>query len=54
MKKARDLLLETSLYIIEISRIVGYEKQLYFSRLFKKKYGYAPRDCRMNYFKLKA
>lgn len=42
-----QLLLETTSYSInEISKIVGYENQLYFSRLFHKIKGYSPRDYR--------
>lgn len=42
-----QLLLETTTYSInEISRIVGYDNQLYFSRLFHKLKGYSPRDYR--------
>lgn len=40
-------LLETTNYSIkEISKIVGYDNQLYFSRLFHKMKGYSPRDYR--------
>lgn len=42
-----QLLLETTTYSInEISKIVGYENQLYFSRLFHKLKGYSPRGYR--------
>lgn len=42
-----QLLLETTSYSInEISKIVGYENQLYFSRLFHKLKGYSPRGYR--------
>ncbi|MEE0603261.1 MAG: AraC family transcriptional regulator, partial [Dorea longicatena] len=40
-------LLETTTYSInEISKIVGYDNQLYFSRLFHKLKGYSPREYR--------
>lgn len=39
------ILLETTTYSInEISKIVGYDNQLYFSRLFHKLKGYSPRE----------
>ena len=42
-----QLLLETTSYSInEIAKIVGYDNQLYFSRLFHKQKGYAPREYR--------
>ena len=42
-----QILLETTDYSInEISSIVGYENQLYFSRLFRKQKGYAPTEYR--------
>jgi len=41
------MLLETTTYSInEISKIVGYDNQLYFSRLFHKWKGYSPREYR--------
>lgn len=42
-----QILLETTNYAInEISRIVGYDNQLYFSRLFRKLKGYSPTKYR--------
>lgn len=42
-----QMLLETTTYSInEISKIVGYDNQLYFSRLFHKWKGYSPREYR--------
>ena len=42
-----QMLLETTTYSInEISKIVGYDNQLYFSRLFHKMKGYSPREYR--------
>ena len=40
--KIRDLLENTDYTVAEISRIVGYEDQMYFSRLFKKQNGVSP------------
>jgi AraC family transcriptional regulator, arabinose operon regulatory protein len=42
MKKARRLLEETNLPIKEIAAAVGYADQLYFSRSYKKAYGFSP------------
>ncbi|WP_333549080.1 MULTISPECIES: helix-turn-helix domain-containing protein [Clostridium] len=40
-----QILLETTTYSInEISKMVGYDNQLYFSRLFHKLKGYSPRE----------
>lgn len=42
-----QVLLETTNYSInEISKIVGYDNQLYFSRLFHKLKGFSPREYR--------
>lgn len=42
-----QILLETTNYSInEISKIVGYDNQLYFSRLFHKLKGFSPREYR--------
>jgi AraC-like DNA-binding protein len=46
MEKAKDLLLNSSLSIKEISNLVGYENSLYFSRLFCKMEGFSPREYR--------
>jgi len=46
-----QMLLETTTYSVnEISKIVGYDNQLYFSRLFHKLKGYSPREYRKIYF----
>ncbi|MCZ8520852.1 MULTISPECIES: AraC family transcriptional regulator [Paenibacillus] len=45
MQKARDLM-KSPLSIKEISYSVGYSDQLIFSRMFKKTYGFAPREYR--------
>ena len=39
---AQNLLENTDYTVAEISRIVGYEDQMYFSRLFKKQNGVSP------------
>lgn len=43
---AQNLLAHTDYTVAEISRIVGYEDQLYFSRLFKKQNGVSPSQFR--------
>lgn len=42
IEKAKDLLLNSSLNINQISQKVGYEDSNYFSRVFKKNTGYPP------------
>ncbi|MGN1140899.1 MAG: response regulator [Oliverpabstia sp.] len=42
LKKAEELLKSGKYKIYEISSLVGYENSTYFSRIFKKKYGYSP------------
>ncbi len=49
MKHACNLLNSTSLCIKEISVHLGYENQLYFSRLFKQNIGYSPKHYRSLY-----
>lgn len=51
IRAAIDLLLHTDLDISEIASEVGYENVYYFSRIFKKKTGYAP-SCFRQYIKL--
>jgi two-component system response regulator YesN len=46
MKHAKLLLKEQSLKIIQIGRMLGYENQSYFNRLFKNYYGMTPRQYR--------
>ena len=48
MKKACRLLTTTALSVSVISGSLGFEDQLAFSRVFKKKYGAAPSDYRRN------
>lgn len=49
MAKAIELLEKTHLSIGEISRAVGYNDQLHFSRAFKNTYGISPRQWREKY-----
>ena len=49
MTKATKLLENTQLSIGEISRAVGYNDQLHFSRAFKNTYGISPRQWRNTY-----
>lgn len=46
VNRAAELLLTKSMAIGEIAREVGYEDPYYFSRVFKKRFGYSPRDFR--------
>lgn len=46
IKRACDLLIHTDLPISTISRSVGYEDSLYFSRLFKNKKSVSPKEYR--------
>lgn len=46
MSKAGELLNDTNSYIKEVAISVGFEDQLYFSRLFKRYYGVTPSEYR--------
>lgn len=46
MNRARQLIAQTDLPVGEIAGEVGYEDQMYFSRLFKKKVGLTPSEYR--------
>jgi AraC family transcriptional regulator of arabinose operon len=46
MVRAKRLLQSTRLAIAEISQRIGYEDQLYFSRVFRKRFGVSPSDFR--------
>ena len=49
LNTAENLLLNSNLSIKKISEAVGYEDPLYFSRIFKKRYGYSPREFKELY-----
>ena len=46
INKAKDLLVSTSLSVIEIAMITGFESQFYFSKFFKKQMGMSPLKLR--------
>ena len=46
MKKAKQLLEDKSLKIVQIAKSCGYENQSYFNRLFKSFYGMTPKQYR--------
>lgn len=46
MGKAKELLRQTSVPINRVAREVGYEDQLSFSKIFKKRFGISPTDFR--------
>lgn len=50
INKAIELLSDTNLNISEISQILGFEDQLYFSRFFKKETGFSPKNYIKEYF----
>ncbi len=50
MQEACKLLKSTDLYICEISAMLGYEDQYYFSRIFKKVVGVSPREYKKGEF----
>ncbi len=43
-----ELLRHTGLSVAEISESVGFDDQLYFSRIFRKKLGVSPSEYRKN------
>ena len=47
IEKACKLLKETALPVAEVSDHLGFESEFYFSRIFKKKMGFAPRYYRL-------
>lgn len=49
MKKSKQLLLSTSLYITEISDLLGFTDPYYFSRFFSKHENISPREFRKSY-----
>ncbi|RXZ82878.1 response regulator [Paenibacillaceae bacterium] len=46
MEKAKDLLQDVSLKVYQIGLQVGYKDTVYFSKLFKKKFGCTPKEYR--------
>lgn len=46
MEKAREMLLKTGKDVKEIAELVGYRDEYYFSRCFKKQYGFSPMQMR--------
>jgi two-component system, response regulator YesN len=53
IEQAKKLLLENEFTIVEISELVGYEDQSYFSRVFKKNTGTTPGKYRLRHGKIK-
>lgn len=49
MDKAKEMLIITELSVSEVSSAVGYDNFSYFSRLFKDKTGYTPKDYRKEF-----
>lgn len=47
LKNARELLLSTNLSVAEVARSVGYDDALYFSRLFRRHFGFSPSTLRV-------
>lgn len=52
IEQAKKLLLENDFTIVEISEMVGYEDQSYFSRVFKKNTGTSPGKYRLRHGKI--
>ncbi|WP_291405021.1 helix-turn-helix domain-containing protein [Acidaminobacter sp.] len=52
IEQAKKLLLENEFTIVEISELVGYEDQSYFSRVFKKNTGTSPGKYRLRHGKI--
>jgi AraC-like DNA-binding protein len=46
LRKAEQLIQETSLTLAEVAYQAGFESEFYFSRIFKQKMGYNPSDIR--------
>ena len=46
LEKAKEMLTDSDLKIKEIALYTGYQDELYFSKVFKKKYGVSPRMFR--------
>ena len=43
---AKQLIIESDLRLVEISYMVGFSSQAYFSRCFSSRYGFSPRELR--------
>ena len=48
MDRSRALLRHTNVSVSSVAREVGYEDQLAFSKIFKKKFGISPAQYRKN------
>lgn len=46
LKNAEELLLKTDMNIKQIAEAVGFDNQLYFSRVFSRRFGKSPKDFR--------
>lgn len=46
INKAKELLIEGAMPLNDISEMIGFSSYNYFSRLFKKKTGYSPKEYR--------
>ncbi len=46
MKKAREMLDESNMKIVDIGKACGYQNQSYFNKLFKNYYGITPKQYR--------
>ena len=51
LNKAKELVIGTSLSMKQISVMLGFESQYYFSKIFKKKMGMSPNKMRNNFQK---
>ncbi|MGN7761150.1 response regulator transcription factor [Paenibacillus sp. 22594] len=51
LEKASQLLIDSSLHVVDISHLVGYKKNQYFIKLFKDQYGVTPYQYRRQYIK---
>ena len=47
LNKAKQLLNETDISVVEIISLVGYENLTYFYKIFKEKYGYTPKEFKV-------
>lgn len=49
IERAKELLQNTNASILQVSNSVGYDDQLYFSRIFKKKVGMSPTEYKKDF-----